>query len=77
MRQEGTIGPESVWWTQKCSTNGARLREGEKSFDSFAAAPDWSRRIINGLEFNSLADLDSPSRNRTEAKLKKRYRFND
>ena len=48
MRQEGTDGPESVWWTQKCSTNGARLREGEKSFDSFAAAPDWSRRIING-----------------------------
>jgi len=47
-RHEGPIDPERACWIQKCSTNGARLLDGEKSFDCFAAAPDWSRRIING-----------------------------
>jgi hypothetical protein len=70
-RQEGPIGPERVWWTQKCSTNGARLREGEKSFDSFAAAPDWSRRIINAWRSTHSPTLTRQVKIRTETKLKK------
>lgn len=48
IRHERPIGPERVCWSQKCSTNRARLCDGEKSLDGLAAAPDWSRRIRNG-----------------------------
>jgi hypothetical protein len=29
-RHEGPVNPERLLWTQECSTNGARLGEGEK-----------------------------------------------
>lgn len=47
-RHEDPIAPERACWTQKWSTNGARSLDGEKSCDWLAAAPDWSRRIMNG-----------------------------